>query len=476
MTHDRQRLYVDLDGTLVKTDLVIEALFRLIRQSPWFLFILPFWWFKGRGYFKQQIANRVAIDASTLPYSESFIRHLQNLRGQGQSLTLATGAPGSYAEAVASYTGLFDAVLHSTTEINLTGTRKLDRIRMDAGDQPFDYAGNARVDLPIWLAAGRAVLVNAGPGVRRLARAQGPIIEEFNDRGALWRAVLRAVRPHQWLKNVLLFVPALVGHRLGHGPVIGADMLGIIGFSAAASAGYVLNDALDATADRVHPRKRRRAFACGDLPPAAAVFLIPALLLLAAVVSLSLPWGFGVVLLAYLVLNTAYSLSLKRRVLIDVFVLAALYTLRIFAGAAAADIVVSAWLLAFSVFLFFSLSLVKRYAELADLDAKGAGSQPVGRGYFTSDAPFVQNAGLASGYLAVLVLALYINSPAVQPLYSHPQALWGLCALALYWITRVWLITSRGDMHDDPVIFAITDRISLLTGACAALVMLLAVT
>ena len=466
-------LYVDLDGTLVKTDLVVEALFRLLRRQPWIIVVLPFWWVKGRGHFKHQIAARVAIDSAHLPYSETFVAHLRRLHDQGLPLVLATGAPQPYAEAVATHTGLFDAVLHSTAERNLTGARKLELIRAHANGNAFDYAGNGRVDLPIWRAARQAVLVNAGPRVRRRARAQGRIGAEFSDRAPLWRALVRALRPHQWLKNVLLFVPAVAGHRIGHGPVLAADVLGVIGFSAAASAGYVFNDVLDAAVDRAHPRKRRRPFAAGDLLPTAAVALIPALLGIAAGVSLFLPWAFGVVLLAYLVLNTVYSLALKRRVLIDVFALAALYTLRIFAGGAAAGIVVSAWLLAFSVFLFFSLSLVKRYAELVGIE--GDQKQPAGRGYTASDAPFVQSAGLASGYLAVMVLALYINSPAVQRLYANPQLLWGLCALALYWITRVWLVTTRGQMHDDPVVFAITDRVSLVTGACAALVMLLAV-
>jgi len=468
-------LYVELDGTLIKTDLLMEALISLLRYKPWLVVVLPFWWLRGRAYFKHAIAERVPIDPSRLPYSDSFLDYLKQQRQKGRLLILATGSPYTYAEAIAQHLGLFDSILSSTHETNLTGARKLHRIKSHANGSAFEYAGNAWVDMPIWHAAQGAVLVNTGRGQKREAQAKATVTQEFNDRGSSSLAIIKELRPHQWLKNSLLLVPLIAGHNIHDLSMLGACLLGIVGFSAAASTGYVFNDLLDIQADRAHPRKRHRPIASGDMQPVVAVFLILLLLITAGVVSMFMPWQFGAVLAAYLLLNTAYSISLKRLVLVDVFILAGLYTLRVLAGAAATGIVVSSWLLAFSMFFFFSLSLVKRYSELATLQSKHGEHQPMGRGYFADDAPFVQNAGLASGYISVLILALYLNSQAVRHLYAHPQWLWGLCLLALYWITRVWMIASRGDMHDDPVVYALTDRISLLTGACAAVLIGIAV-
>ncbi len=466
-------LYVDLDGTLVKTDLVLEALLALMRQRPWLILALPYWWWCGRAQLKYQLARRVPLDPARLPYSQSFLAYLAKARAAGRSLVLATGAPADYADAVAAHVGLFDAVLASTERTNLTGRAKLARIRAETASGGFDYAGNSAVDLPLWHAARRAIVVNAPASVRRRLRNGAVVAAEFDDRLGSGSSILKALRPHQWLKNLLLLVPAAAGHRLLEPTVLSATLIGIVGFSAAASAGYVFNDVLDAPADRLHPRKRRRPFAAGDLPPQAALVLIPLLLLAAAATCLALPLAFGLVLLGYLMVNTAYSLVLKRQVLIDVFVLAGLYAIRMFAGGAASGVAVSSWLLAFALFLFFSLALVKRFAEL-QVVAAGAGGQPAGRGYRSADAPFVLAAGLASGYLAVVVLALYLNSAAMQTLYHRPALLWGLCMIVLYWISRVWLVTVRGEMHDDPVVYALTDRVSLIAGGCAAVLLWLA--
>lgn len=273
-------------------------------------------------------------------------------------------------------------------------------------------------------------------------------------------ALLRALRPHQWAKNALVFVPLVAAHRLADWPALLAAVLAFAAFSLCASAAYVVNDLLDLDADRAHPRKRHRPFASGALPVSVGRVLAPLLLAGGLVLGLRLPHAFLALLLAYVGLTLAYSLLLKRIAMADVVVLAGLYALRILAGGAAAGVAVSSWLLAFSMFLFFGLAMLKRYTELRPLAAAGGG-RAGGRGYEAEDLPLVLAAGVASGYLAVLVLALYINSTASEALYRHHEALWLLLPVLLYWTSRAWLLAVRGRMHDDPVVFALTDRVSL---------------
>ncbi len=466
-------LVVDLDGTLTKTDLFYEALLGLLRRHPWQWLLLPLWLLRGRAFLKCRLAERVALDPALLPYPTDFLDWLRREQGRGRRLLLATAAPRAYAEAVAAHLGLFDTVLASDPGHNLAGTHKSRRLLAEFGPGGFDYAGNARPDLAVWPHARRAVLVNPDPGIAAAAARLAKVERVFEDRPARPSLYRQALRPHQWLKNVLVFVPLLAAHQLDREGLLVSSLTAFLAFGLCASSAYLLNDLLDLPADRRHPRKRRRPFAAGDLPLRHGLLLSP--LLLAAGLGLgllsSLP--FLGVLTVYYALTLAYSLYLKRVVLLDVLVLAGLYTARIIAGAAAIGIWPSSWLLAFSLFLFFSLAMVKRYTELVVLRRDGE-RRTRRRGYRVDDLQLLPALGGAAGYLAVLVLALYINSDTVVALYTRPWLIWLLCPLLLYWISRMWLIAHRGDMHDDPIVFALEDRASLIVAALGAAVVVAA--
>lgn len=460
-------LVVDLDGTLVKTDLLVESALSLLKRSPWSALWLFVWLARGKAHLKTRISERVEIDAATLPYNEELLDVLRAERASGRAIWLATASHRRLAEQVARHLGLFERILATDDGHNLSGKAKLDALRAGLGAAAFDYAGNARVDLPIWRHARRALIVHPHRGVEAAASGLVTVERVFRRERSTWSAALKALRLHQWVKNALIFVPLLLAHRADEWQLVVTSGIAFLAFGLTASSAYVLNDLLDLTADRHHPRKRYRPFASGDLPLSTGVWLVPLLLLGAAALSMLLPLAFGAVLLAYLAGTLAYSFKLKHHAMLDVMALAALYTLRILAGIAAIAVAPTFWLLAFSLFIFLSLALVKRYSELRVMQREGK-REVHGRGYQVGDLTILSAAGIASGYGAALVLALYVNSPEVLRLYRTPQLIWPLCGLVLYWVSRVWMITHRGDMHDDPIVFALTDGPSLVIGALAA--------
>lgn len=465
---------VDLDGTLIRSDLLLETFLLLIKRNPLYLLLIPFWLLKGKAALKSEIARRVTLNPAALPYNLKFLQWLQQQREAGRGLWLCTASNERLAHAVAEHLNIFQGVLASTDDTNLSGRTKARHLVEKFGDKGFDYCGNHRVDLAIWKVSRNAVVVNAGEPLKNAAQALTEVHAVFPDSGSLPRAILKALRLHQWAKNILVFVPLAAAHKLGDALSAQQALLGFLAFGLCASSVYLLNDMLDLEADRQHPRKCKRPFASGDLPLLLGFALIPLLLLGTVLLAASLPATFWLVLAGYYVLTVAYSFGLKRVVLVDTITLAALYTVRIVAGAIAISVPLSFWLLLFAVFLFFSLALVKRYAELDALQRQGK-LKAAGRGYHIEDLPILHSLGAAAGYLCVLVLALYINSPAVTSLYRHPEAIWFLCVLLLYWISRVWLQAHRGKMHDDPVVFALKDKASLSIGALAAITVLLAV-
>lgn len=449
-------MVVDLDGTLVKTDLLLESILLLIKQRPWYLLLLPFWLLRGKARFKGEIGRRVHLEVATLPYHEDFLAYLKMEHDQGRVLILATGADQHLAQDVAAHLGLFDRVFASDGRVNLTSKAKRDLLARELGAQAFDYAGNDGRDLSVWAAAESAILVNP---VRRLkAAAQGAVVQRvFESRRNRLADYLRPLRLQHWLKNVLVFIPLLAAHRFEETGLLARLLVAFVAFGFLASAGYLTNDVLDLAADRHHPTKRHRPFAAGDLTLGYALVMIPALaaagLSLAALISRP----FLEVAASYAALSLAYSFRLKRIVLLDVIVLAALYSMRILAGAAAIATWPSHWLLAFSTFFFFSLALVKRYGELVIM-RRVDGDHAKARAYELEDSELIAAMGVASGFLSVLVLALYINSDKAPVLYGHYEVIWFLCPLLLYWIGRVWLIAHRGKMPDDPLVFALQDR------------------
>jgi 4-hydroxybenzoate polyprenyltransferase len=451
-------LCVDLDGTLIRSDLLVESMFALIKKNFLYMFLLPLWLLRGKAGFKQQIADRVTLDVTHLPYHDTFLDYLRQQHASGHRLVLATASNVKFAEAVAAHLGIFNDILASTADTNLSGKHKLQRLKELFGTNGFDYAGNAKKDLAILSSARTGILVNPEWGVRRSAEGNARKLKLFDDRaGRLSAQYIRAMRLHQWLKNLLVFIPLLMAHRITEPMLAGQAVLAFLSFGLCASSVYILNDLLDLPEDRKHRTKRHRPLAAGRIPIIHGVILVPVLLVMAFAIAFLLPVEFMAVLAFYYLVTMAYSLRFKTAALVDVLLLAGLYTLRIIAGAAAVSVVPSFWLLAFSMFLFLSLALVKRYAELSASKIAG-NSLAGGRGYRITDLELLSQFGSASAYTAVLVLALYINSDTVRGLYTHPEIIWLLCPLLLYVISRIWLLARREELDEDPVVFAIRDR------------------
>ena len=467
-------LCVDLDGTLIYSDTLLESALLLIKRNPLNMVRLLLWLLRGRAVLKAEIASRVTLNPAALPYNREFVSWLESERAGGRSVWLCTAANVRLAEAVAGHLGVFDGVIASDDRTNLAGDSKAARLVERFGERGFDYCGNERRDLKVWRHANGAIVANGGPALERDAAACAPVLQAFPSRGGALRATFRAIRPHQWAKNALIFVPLLAAHSAGNPRSLIDVALATIAFCLCASSVYVLNDLLDLEADRAHPRKSKRPFAAGTLSIGAGLALVPVLLGTSIGIAALLPVRFEMVFATYYVVTLAYSFSLKGRVIVDAMALAGLYTLRIIAGAAAASVPLSFWLLLFSVFLFLSLAFVKRFAELDSLRRQQR-LRAAGRGYHVEDLPVLQSLGTAAGYLSVLVLALYINSPAIEGLYRRPKLIWLLCVLMLYWISRVWMKAQRGEMHDDPVVFALKDRNSLVVGVLAVITVLLAI-
>ena len=457
-----QPLCVDLDGTLIKSDTLLDALCQFVRRQPLQVWRLPLWLAGGRARLKAGVAQQAPLNAERLPYNAPLLRYLQSQHREGRQIYLTTGADHAFAARVAAHLGIFRGVLASDGETNLTSGNKLSRLRERLGE--FDYIGNAYADLPLLAHAREAMLANPTLVLRAfLGLRHVPIARTFADQRPLVPTLIKAIRVHQWAKNILLFLPLLLSHKIAAGS-LGAVVAAFFCFSFMASANYLVNDMLDIESDRRHPAKRLRPFASGDLSAAIGLWL--AFLLVAASMALLplLPAAFALWLGIYIVATTAYTLFLKRVVVVDVLLLSGLYTLRLLAGGAAAGTEISQWLAAFSSFLFLSLAMVKRFSELENLRERGA-THAHGRGYLVADLAQIRSFGTASAYAAVVVFMLYIARPDVTVLYRHAPRLWLIVPLLLYWLNRVWLLASRGELDDDPVVFAMQDRVSLAVGA-----------
>lgn len=464
-------LVVDLDGTLLRSDLLLETTMAFVRSHPLQLFNVVKWLFKGKAALKEGLALGTQLDVSVLPYDPAVIQLIETERATGRMIILATAAHDSLARRIAEHLQLFDLVWASDAERNLSAEHKRDVLVEHYGEGGFDYVGNSRDDLAVWRASRKAIVVNPEAGVEHRAQALGNVEQVIDSNSAGLKDWRKALRLHQWLKNALIFVPLLAAHQLNQPLQLLNGLLAFLFFGLCASSVYILNDLLDLTDDRHHASKRNRPFASGRLSIKAGLVLVPLLLISAfSGAALLLPWQFCAVLGAYYLLTLAYSLSLKRQMTLDVIVLAMLYTSRILAGAAAFNLPLTFWILAFSMFMFLSLALVKRYAELREARLKDLKDKTRGRGYYPADLDMIASLGATSGHLAVMVLALYIHEGTTIALYTHPHVIWLACPLLLFWITRVWMLTHRGQMHDDPVVFAIRDRVSQVIGLLFGLV------
>lgn len=463
-------LVVDLDGTLLRSDMLFESFWSAFSRDWRSPLRSAAALSGGRASLKRYLATASAVDAATLPYDSVVIAFIQAWRGSGGRTALVTASDRGFAEAIALHLGIFDEVHGSDGKLNLKGDRKGRFLEERFGSKGFAYMGDAKADLPVWKRAAKAITVNAPAALRKEAERVCSSAEHLvTDAGSV-KPYIKALRPHQWLKNALVFLPMLAAHQLDSATFI-LSFLAFACFSLVASSVYVLNDLLDLAADRAHPRKKNRPFAAGAIPIARGTWMTGGLLVAGTALAVSISPAFLLTIAAYYLLTMAYSLNLKRKIVIDICVLAGLYTTRIIAGGVATGIDLSVWLLAFSVFFFLSLAAVKRQAELIDTASRGK-LNASGRGYHVDDLPIMSMIAIGAGYVAVLVMILYVNSPAVLELYARPEALWGVCAVLLYWITRTVMVAHRGSMHDDPVVYAAKDRISqmcLLIILCFAL-------
>ena len=464
-------LVVDVDGSLIGGDLLIEGIARLLSVSPLSLFALPFRlaaaMVRGRAGLKRRIAEAVSLPPDTLAWNPAVLEEIAAAQAAGRSVWLASASDARAVSPLAETVGAAGC-LASDGRTNLAGEAKAAALAARFGERGFDYIGNERRDLAVWKRARRAIGVGLGVGLARKVRALDGEARFLPGLGGGPRDWFRALRPYQWVKNVLVFVPLVAAHETGAGPYLVAAGV-FAALSAVASGAYLLNDLLDLPHDRGHPAKRHRPMAAGKAP------LLPMIGIGAALAAGGLALAFwlsaaaGLWVLAYLAVTCAYSLSLKRKTFIDVTALAMLYAVRVLAGAAAVSVPLSPWLLAFFLFLFLALAIVKRQGELRGSGRSASG----GRAYLAEDFPVVVALGAASGFASVVILTLYIQSPETVARYARPELLWLICPLLLYWLGRMALLASRGEEggdskrlpdDDDPLLFALRDRTSWLTG------------
>ncbi|WP_049824387.1 UbiA family prenyltransferase [Desulfurivibrio alkaliphilus] len=476
---DRLPLFVDLDNTLILGDTLWESFAMLVRQNPVAALTALFSLLRGRAAFKRTVARQAPFFPDLLQYNDQVVAFVCQEAALGRPTVLATAADARIADAVAAHLGCFTRVIASDGTRNLKGHRKLEVIAAFAeeatGKKAFDYIGDSRADRPIWQAAGRALVV-AGDQATAQQIAGPTELALFLPRPLkVWRDLLKALRLHQWAKNILIFTPLLLSHQYSDIDKVFAALVGFVCFGLCASATYLWNDILDLPADRAHPRKQHRPLAAGRISIAESLGLSGLLLGLSFGLALPVLPPVAVLLLAgYIALTLAYSLLLKEKLLLDAMMLGLLFAYRILFGGVTTGIMVSDWLIAFSVFFFLGLALVKRYSEIITKMQNQTGKIS-GRGYYTEDREVIGVLGVASSYMSILIMALYITSPAVVGLYSHPQALWGVCLVMIYWISRIWVLSHRGHMPDDPIVFALRDRVSLLAGAGCVMAVLIAV-
>jgi 4-hydroxybenzoate polyprenyltransferase len=450
-------LVVDIDGTLLVTDLLHESLLQFLARYP-FEGFRPFGWLLGgKDVLRTRLADRVEPGIDAMPLRDEVVRVIRAAQAEGRNVFLASASDRRHVQLLADRLGGIAGVFATEAgHPNLVGEAKARRLVAEFGERGYDYVGNHQVDFEIWRSARGVVAVAHTEDFARKVRAVFPHAEIITQVKTSFAPYLRALRLHQWVKNSLVFLPMVAGHRF-ETTTIAASLIAFFAFCFAASSAYVINDLLDLPADRDHPRKSRRPFACGQVPISHGVVLSAALMGVSVALAVALPPGFATILALYVFSTLSYSLFLKRKLLIDVVMLGALYTLRVYGGLAANALEQTQWLLAFCLFLFLSLAIVKRCSEL---EVKRSAGLPTltGRGYRVEDLAVLLPLGAAAGYGAVFVVTLYLSSPEVMTLYAHPTRLWLMLPLLLYWLSRVLVLANRGDLHDDPLVFALTDR------------------
>ena len=452
-------LLVDLDGSLIKTDMLLESLVRVLWRKPWLLILIPVWLLNGRAYLKKKLAENSNIDYNVLPFRTEIVDYIQQQRDLGRKIILCTGAWQGHAEGISNALGLFDQVHGTSLENNLTGSNKAKWAIEQFGEKNFSYIGNETKDIHIWKHAATALVVSKNDSLLKQAESVSTVEKHFKIPGSTLSAAIKSLRPHQWVKNLLLFIPLLSSHLFISADAVMDSLIAFSAFCFCASSTYILNDLSDIDSDRNHRTKHLRPLASGSISIQASL-LLSGLLMVAALLIASLlsQWFFGALIL-YVVITVAYSIKLKQLQTVDIIVLASLYTLRVIAGAATIEVLPSFWLLSFSMFIFISLAFAKRLSELIKTSHENPEVQEIrGRGYYVSDISILLSLGSSSGLISVLVFALYISSEDITNLYAIPELLWLICPALAYWIIRTYILTARNELDEDPISFAIKDR------------------
>ncbi len=459
-TSTNHPLCIDLDGTLIYSDCFLESILKLIKTSPFTILLIPIWIMKGLVVFKNEVFSRVELNPETLPYNLELIEYIKQERALGRRTVLVTASVQSIAEKIGNYLGIFDEIYGTKQDLNLKGANKRDFLVKTFGEKQFVYAGDTTPDLKVWASASAAIVVSNDKEFIKKAEKLVPIEKLFTKEINKYKVFVKSIRVYQWIKNILIFLPLILAHKIGNQEVLFQAIFAFLAFSFTASSVYLTNDLLDLESDRLHPRKKFRPLASGDMSLKSGVISATVLLLMSFAMSISLlNWQFSIILLMYYIITTAYSFVLKKIPILDILVLASLYTIRIIAGGGATSTPLSHWLLAFTMFLFLSLAVLKRYTELLLMKSENR-LKTSGRGYHIDDMALLMGLGPSSGFLAVLVFSLYVNSEQVISLYKNPTLLWGIAPLLLFWICRIWFLATRGQMTDDPIVFAAKDKIS----------------
>ena len=465
-------IVVDLDGTLTPTDTLVESLIKLCKKSPiQFLYSWKFLFF-GIATFKQRVSDLISLDVKRLPYRADLVAFLKKEKKAGRRLILATAADRKIASAVADHMGLFDDVLSSDGKANLKGTKKLQAIQNLVGND-FVYAGDSKADLKVWQASESAIVVGNNVGVANKARSLTKTTQTFASPRPCIGDWLRILRLRHWLKNSLMFIPAITGMTVANAVALYDLAGGFFAFGMLTSATYIFNDLWDLESDRGHPTKCQRPLASADISIVSSIAIGVVLILLGLVVGYCLNFAFFLSMLMYMFTTGAYSAAIKKLVVMDILVLASLLTLRIVLGGLLCNLEISSWLLAFSFTAFFSLAILKRCTELVNLKTRNL-TWVDGRGYSVKDLDFLWPAGISATVCSIVIFLQYISNEEVIGNYQSPALLWVAGFGITYWMSRLWIMTARGDMDDDPIAFATKDKTSLITVIIIAFVFIFA--
>ena len=458
-------LFVDLDGTLIKSDLLFECLVPIIKNYFYAIFLAPFWLLKGKAYLKDKFSDLVSINPEILPYNNNVLEYIRKEKENGSKIILATASNIKLAKSISDYLGIFDDVIASSKEENLKGKNKLNKIKLyienNNINKEFSYIGDSEADVKIFNETNIPIVVGNKNVFNKIKSKNDKTTFVDGENDFSLKKFFKMIRTYQWVKNFLIFLPLILAHKFLDVNLLLKALVAFFSFSFLASSVYIINDIMDVESDRIHPSKKNRPIASGAVKISSALKVAFILMPLSFIISIFLGKEFLFVLLTYFITTSCYSFYLKKIMLVDILILSLLYTVRIFAGGVALNIYLSPWLFMFSLFFFFSLACAKRYSELYAV-RNNLQDEIKGRGYQAQDLEQIQIFGSSSGYIAILIFALYIQSDISMKLYKTPSFFWALCPIMLYWISRVWLLSHRGQMTQDPIIFALKDKVSYI--------------